>query len=76
MSYIHNFCKCEKCNTEFKYTWLYSDSLFEEVPDKGKYVFANSTKVYNKYEVNVKCPICNSTISFEYSLDGAFMRKL
>lgn len=75
MSYIHNFCKCETCQKEFEYVWLYPDAKFEVIPDREKYVFANHNRVYTKYEVCTRCPSCKTISCFEYSLEGKYIGK-
>lgn len=75
MSYIHNSCTCEGCSGKIDYIWQLADGVFERIPDRKKYVFAASNKIYTKYEVSVKCPKCKTISCFEYSLDGKYMGK-
>lgn len=75
MSYIYNSCVCEVCGSEIDYVWQLADGIFEVVPDRTRYVFADYDRSYKKYDVCVKCPKCKTVLCFEYSLDGKYTGK-
>ena len=75
MSYIYNTCACEICGGKIDYVWQLADGVFDRVPDREKYVFAASNKIYTKYEVCVRCSECKTIACFEYSLDGKYIGK-
>lgn len=73
MSYIKGTMKCRVCKQEYKYCWLYADGIFESMPSKDEYVYANHNKQGNKYIVSAQCP-CHQEINVVYyNEDGSLI---